>query len=149
MLGFLDYYTIINEVLEEQRLVPHSAILLKNKRKQGAQVTARSANPMSRVHPSEIVHKIPMHKLSLNEPGKFNSDTHSDESENHIQNLTHNIKRGNEVDPITVMHKAGKLHVVDGHHRIEAHLRAGKKHINAQVIGRNGQKVKYVKDFSN
>lgn len=91
--------------------------------------------PMKRPHPEETVHKVAINRLTANEPGKFEGD-HSEESEKHINKIVHDIKAGKKIEPIKVIRgDKGSLHVVDGHHRVEAHMRAGKRHVPANIIG--------------
>ena len=56
------------------------------------------------------------------------------------------IKNKKEIEPIIVRRKPsgrlrGKYQVMDGHHRLEAHLRMNLKHIPAVII--HPQNVKY------
>lgn len=149
MLGFIEFIDLLSEedLTEAERFALHKAKVIRgNPDLQGAQIVSRAVNPMAKPHRSEKVHKVALNKLTLNEPGKLDGE-HSDEAEEHVATMSHQVKRGIHQEPITLMHKAGKLHVIDGHHRLEAYRRAGAKHIPARIMGGQGQRIDYVKNI--
>jgi hypothetical protein len=93
--------------------------------------------PSAHPHPEEKIHKLPLANIYRHEPAeKTHPDTASDESKKKIKGIVSSIKKKKAIEPILVRRQeAGRYEVVDGHHRVEAHLRAGLRHIPARVIG--------------
>jgi hypothetical protein len=108
----------------------------------GAHVSSYG-RPMEPEHPQDKVKKIPLNRMFRHEPEeKTAPDTATPESEKAIQGIMSDIKKKNEIEPILVRRqKGGKYQVMDGHHRVEAHLRMGLKHVPARVI--DAKNVKY------
>ena len=112
----------------------------------GADISYRG-RPMEPPHRQDEIKKIPLNQTVRHEPEvKTNKETASPESEKKIKGIMADIKKKKEIDPITVRRKPsgslrGKYQVMDGHHRLEAHLRMGLKHIPAVII--HPQNVKY------
>lgn len=108
----------------------------------GAEVS-RHGRPMEPSHPQDKVKKIPLNKMFRHEPEeKTNPETSTPESEKAIQGIMSDIKKKKDIEPILVRRqRGGKYQVMDGHHRVEAHLRMGLKHVPARVI--DAKNVKY------
>ena len=108
----------------------------------GANVYYRG-RPMEPEHPQDKVKKIPLNRMFRHEPEeKTHPDTATPEDEAKTQGIMSDIKKKNEIEPILVRRqKGGKYQVMDGHHRVEAHLRMGLKHVPARVI--DAKNVKY------
>lgn len=137
MLTFSEFI----DLLEAQFTRRARVIRQDHPTQQGAELTTHTM-PMKAPHREEKVHKIPLHKVTLNEPDKFDG-SHSDESEHHIQRVVKDIKAKRSVEPVKVTRgHGGTYHVIDGHHRVEAHLRTGQKHIHAQIV--DSDRVRHV-----
>ena len=108
----------------------------------GADVHYRG-RPMEPEHPQDKVKKIPLNRMFRHEPEeKTAPDTATPESEKAIQGIMSDIKKKKDIEPILVRRQqGGKYQVMDGHHRVEAHLRMGLKHVPARVI--DAKNVKY------
>jgi hypothetical protein len=108
----------------------------------GADVSTYGS-PMDRPHPQDKVKKIPLNSLFRHEPEeKTAPDTATPESEKIIQGIMSGIKKKKDIKPILVRRQlGGKYQVMDGHHRVEAHLRMGLRHIPARVI--DAKNIKY------
>lgn len=108
----------------------------------GADVSSYG-RPMERPHPQDKIKKIPLNKMFRHEPEeKTAPDTAEPESEKAVRGIMSDIKKKKDIEPILVRRqKGGKYQVMDGHHRVEAHLRMGLKHVPARVI--DAKNVKY------
>lgn len=137
MLTFSDFLDLLEaQFTSSARIIRHD-----HPTQQGAELRTHNM-PMKAPHREEKVHKIPLHKVTLNEPDKFDGE-HSDESEHHVQRIVKDIKAKKHVEPVKVARgPGGTYHVIDGHHRVEAHLRTGQKHIHAQIVG--SDRIKHV-----
>ena len=106
-------------------------------------IVDRRHRPMEPKGRDEKTRNIPVNRMFRHEPEeKTSADTSTPESEKTIQGIMSSIKKKKKIEPILVRRQSGgKYQVMDGHHRIEAHLRMGMKHVPARVIG--GGDVKY------
>jgi len=113
-----------------------------NENEMGA-VVDRQDRPMERPHPQDKVKKIPLNKMFRHEPEEKTAlGTAEPENERKVQGIMADIKKKKDIDPILVRRQqGGKYQVMDGHHRVEAHLRMGLKHVPARVI--DAKNVKY------
>lgn len=102
----------------------------------GATVDHRH-RPMEPKNRNEKTRNIPLNRMFRHEPEeKTHPETSSPESEKTIQGIMSDIKKKKKIEPILVRRqRGGKYQVIDGHHRVEAHLRMGIKHVPARVIG--------------
>ena len=108
----------------------------------GAEVS-KQGRPMEPPHPQDKVRKIPLNRMFRHEPAeKTHPDTAEPENEKKVQGIMSDIKKKKDIEPILVRRQSGgKYQVMDGHHRVEAHLRMGLKHVPARVI--DAKNVKY------
>lgn len=127
---------------ERKKVTLFSRDLDNDETEMGAEVGSRS-RPMEPQHPQEKVKKIPLNQMFRHEPAeKTAPDTATPESEKAIQGIMSDIKKKKDIEPILVRRQqGGKYQVMDGHHRVEAHLRMGLKHVPARVI--DAKNVKY------
>lgn len=78
---------------------------------------------------------LPVGKITTFEPiEKTGKGTASIDSENNVRNIMRSVKKGRDVPPILVMKTPGGFQVIDGHHRLEAYKRLGKKSIPARMV---------------
>ena len=103
----------------------------------------RQKRPMEREHSQDKVKMIPLKRMFRHETEeKTHPDTATPESEKAVQGIMADIKKKKDIEPILVRRqKGGKYQVMDGHHRVEAHLRMNRTHIPARVI--DNKNVKY------
>jgi uncharacterized ParB-like nuclease family protein len=108
----------------------------------GATVS-RYGRPMEREHSQDKVKMIPLNRTIRHEtPEKTARNTATPESEKAVQGIMSDIKKKKDIEPILVRRKKGGTYqIMDGHHRLEAHLRMGLRHIPARVI--DAKNVKY------
>jgi uncharacterized ParB-like nuclease family protein len=103
----------------------------------------RQKRPMEREHSQDKVKMIPLKRMFRHEPEeKTSRGEASPESEKNIQGIMADIKNKKDIEPILVRRQdGGKYQVMDGHHRVEAHLRMNRTHIPARVI--DSKNIKY------
>lgn len=81
----------------------------------------------SRYFTSEREEHVPLKKLH------YSHDTSRLDHE-HVARLHEQLKGGEDTEAIHVIRHRGRLHIVDGRHRAEAHKQKGNKEINAHVL---------------
>lgn len=115
----------------------------------GANVS-RYGRPMEPEHSQDKVVKIPLNKMFRHEPEeKTHPDTATPESEKTIQSVMSDIKKKKDIEPVLVRRqRGGKYQLMDGHHRVEAHLRMGLKHVPARVIDAGNVKYDGVEEIN-
>lgn len=91
--------------------------------------------PMANPHTSDKVHKLAISDLKTHEPlSKTSKQKAHPNTNRYINDMAKSIKQGYEIPPIVVRRTGTTYQVIDGHHRLEAHKRAGVKHIDAHVV---------------
>jgi uncharacterized ParB-like nuclease family protein len=116
---------------------------LENDENEMGATVDRQKRPMEPDHSQDKVKMIPLERMFRHEPEeKTHRNTASPESEKAVQGIMADIKKKNDIEPILVRRQdGGKYQVMDGHHRVEAHLRMNRTHIPARII--NAKNVKY------
>lgn len=98
----------------------------------GADEVGATITSIGKEEPTKIV---PISKLDTFEPRDKTSLGHaSAESERKVQQLMKAILRGQTVPPVLVRRHDNKWQIIDGHHRLEAHRRLGRKSIQVRVV---------------
>lgn len=119
-----------------------SAVMTYHNRGDDGTETGASINRDSR---SSVISKdIPIHHLMPYEPSQ--EKVKGVQNRQTLDSLVKTIKSGNrhQIPPITVMKHPvlpGKYIILDGHHRMEGHLKAGSKTVRAEIV--SDKNVKY------
>lgn len=105
----------------------------------------RGKRPMEPPHRQDQIKKIRINQTVRHEPEeKTRKDMATPESEKNIQGIMSDIKNKKQIEPILVRRqKGGSYLVMDGHHRLEAHLRMRLRHIPARIIQPQNVKFNY------